>query len=65
MPNSSGTFLSASEDPTGTLAEVEKKIARATMIPRKHGEVLAFALACNIFVSIVPARRPIPTDSKE
>nr|CAB3493126.1 unnamed protein product [Digitaria exilis] len=34
----SGTFLSASEDPTGTLAEVEKKIARATMIPRKHGE---------------------------
>ena len=40
MPNSSGTFLSANEDPTGTLAEVEKKIARATMIPRNHGEVL-------------------------
>jgi prolyl 4-hydroxylase len=35
---SSGTFLSANEDPTGTLAEVEKKIARATMIPRNHGE---------------------------
>ncbi|KAL5209238.1 hypothetical protein ABZP36_004861 [Zizania latifolia] len=35
---SSGTFLSANEDPTGTLAEVEKKIAKATMIPRYHGE---------------------------
>ncbi|KAF0888393.1 hypothetical protein E2562_014211 [Oryza meyeriana var. granulata] len=35
---SSGTFLSADEDPTGTLAEVEKKIAKATMIPRNHGE---------------------------
>lgn len=40
MPNSSGTFLSANEDPTRTLAEIEKKIARATMIPRNHGEVL-------------------------
>jgi hypothetical protein len=40
MLNSSGTFLSANEDLTGTLAEVEKKIARATMIPRNHGEVL-------------------------
>ncbi|XP_062212485.1 probable prolyl 4-hydroxylase 9 [Phragmites australis] len=36
---SSGTFLSANEDPSGTLAEVEKKIARATMIPRNHGEL--------------------------
>ncbi|GJM96710.1 hypothetical protein PR202_ga13572 [Eleusine coracana subsp. coracana] len=35
---SSGTFLTANEDPSGTLAEVEKKIARATMIPRNHGE---------------------------
>jgi hypothetical protein len=40
MPNSSGTFLSANEDPTETLAEIEKKIARATMLPRNHGEVL-------------------------
>ncbi|TVU44888.1 hypothetical protein EJB05_04351 [Eragrostis curvula] len=35
---SSGTFLSAREDPSGTLAEVENKIARATMVPRSHGE---------------------------
>nr|ACG37571.1 prolyl 4-hydroxylase [Zea mays]AEP37744.1 prolyl 4-hydroxylase 3 [Zea mays] len=35
---SSGTFLSANEDPTETLAEIEKKIARATMLPRNHGE---------------------------
>lgn len=40
MPNSSGTFLSANDDQTRTLAEIEKKIARATMIPRSHGEVL-------------------------
>jgi hypothetical protein len=46
LPNSSGTFLSANEDPTGTLAEVEKKIARATMIPRKHGEVLHNICIC-------------------
>ena len=46
MPNSSGTFLSANEDPTGTLAEVEKKIARATMIPRNHGEVLNNICSC-------------------
>ncbi|GMP38501.1 hypothetical protein CsSME_00009721 [Camellia sinensis var. sinensis] len=36
---SSGTFISASEDRTGVLAAVEQKIARATMIPRSHGEV--------------------------
>ncbi|EEF34884.1 probable prolyl 4-hydroxylase 9 [Ricinus communis] len=35
---SSGTFLSASEDGTGTLDFIEHKIARATMIPRSHGE---------------------------
>ncbi|KAI8027095.1 putative prolyl 4-hydroxylase 9 [Camellia lanceoleosa] len=35
---SSGTFISASEDRTGVLAAVEQKIARATMIPRSHGE---------------------------
>ncbi|KAJ7564828.1 hypothetical protein O6H91_02G035500 [Diphasiastrum complanatum] len=35
---SSGTFLSASQDKTGTLAWVEEKMARATMVPRTHGE---------------------------
>ncbi|CAK8562503.1 unnamed protein product [Lathyrus sativus] len=35
---SSGVFLSASEDKTGTLDVIEEKIARATMIPRSHGE---------------------------
>jgi len=35
---SSGVFVSASEDKTGTLAVIEEKIARATMIPRSHGE---------------------------
>ncbi|KAK1301028.1 hypothetical protein QJS10_CPB13g00423 [Acorus calamus] len=35
---SSGTFISASEDKTGILANVERKIARVTMIPRAHGE---------------------------
>ncbi|PSS29285.1 Prolyl 4-hydroxylase [Actinidia chinensis var. chinensis] len=36
---SSGTFISAEEDKTGILEFVEQKIARATMIPRSHGEV--------------------------
>ena len=36
--HSSGAFLSASEDSTGTLEFVEEKIARATMLPRNHGE---------------------------
>lgn len=36
--HSSGAFLSASEDSTGSLEFVEKKIARATMLPRSHGE---------------------------
>ncbi|ESQ53753.1 hypothetical protein EUTSA_v10025904mg [Eutrema salsugineum] len=35
---SSGTFISASEESTGALDFVERKIARATMIPRTHGE---------------------------
>ncbi|XP_022132603.1 probable prolyl 4-hydroxylase 9 isoform X2 [Momordica charantia] len=35
---SSGVFLSASEDKSGTLDDIEKKIARATMLPRTHGE---------------------------
>ncbi|XP_024019801.1 probable prolyl 4-hydroxylase 9 [Morus notabilis] len=35
---SSGMFISASEDKTGTLDVIEEKIARATMIPRTHGE---------------------------
>ncbi|KAM3260449.1 hypothetical protein ACQJBY_051608 [Aegilops geniculata] len=41
---SSGTFLSAEEDPTGALAEIETKIAKATMMPRSHGEVASFLL---------------------
>ncbi|CAL1380811.1 unnamed protein product [Linum trigynum] len=35
---SSGVFLSASEDVTGVLDLIEEKIARATMIPKSHGE---------------------------
>ncbi|PSS30706.1 Prolyl 4-hydroxylase [Actinidia chinensis var. chinensis] len=35
---SSGMFISASEDKTGILDLIEEKIARATMIPRSHGE---------------------------
>ncbi|CAN0917924.1 Probable prolyl 4-hydroxylase 9 [Linum grandiflorum] len=35
---SSGVFLSASEDDTGVLDVIEEKIARASMIPRAHGE---------------------------
>ncbi|KAL5988162.1 putative prolyl 4-hydroxylase 9 [Asimina triloba] len=35
---SSGTFVSASEDKTGTLDIIEVKIARATTLPRSHGE---------------------------
>lgn len=36
---SSGTFISASEDDSGVLDIIEEKIARATMLPRAHGEV--------------------------
>ncbi|KAJ8513993.1 hypothetical protein OPV22_004427 [Ensete ventricosum] len=35
---SSGTFVSASEDSSGVLGQIEEKIARATMIPREQGE---------------------------
>ncbi|KAK3411969.1 hypothetical protein EUGRSUZ_I00722 [Eucalyptus grandis] len=35
---SSGMFVSASEDKTGTLDIIEEKIARVTMLPREHGE---------------------------
>ncbi|XP_059282524.1 probable prolyl 4-hydroxylase 9 isoform X3 [Lycium ferocissimum] len=35
---SSGTFISASEDKTGILDRIEEKIAKATMIPKTHGE---------------------------
>ncbi|KAL1564220.1 putative prolyl 4-hydroxylase 9 [Salvia divinorum] len=35
---SSGMFISAYEDKSGTLDQIEEKIARATIIPRKHGE---------------------------
>ncbi|XP_038881540.1 probable prolyl 4-hydroxylase 9 [Benincasa hispida] len=35
---SSGAFFGASEDESGTLGVIEEKIARATMIPRTHGE---------------------------
>ncbi|XP_049358363.1 probable prolyl 4-hydroxylase 9 [Solanum verrucosum] len=35
---SSGMFISASEDKTGILNLIEEKIAKATMIPRTHGE---------------------------
>lgn len=37
---SSGMFISAFEDTTGVLDLIEEKIARATMIPRSHGEVI-------------------------
>ncbi len=36
---SSGTFLSAMDDPDGVLAWVEEKIASVTFVPREHGEV--------------------------
>ncbi|XP_017238449.1 probable prolyl 4-hydroxylase 9 isoform X1 [Daucus carota subsp. sativus] len=35
---SSGTFIKASEDKSGTLDIIEDKISSATMIPRTHGE---------------------------
>ncbi|RDX60092.1 putative prolyl 4-hydroxylase 9, partial [Mucuna pruriens] len=35
---SSGVFMSASEDKTGILDAIEEKIAKATKIPRNHGE---------------------------
>ncbi|XP_027160229.1 probable prolyl 4-hydroxylase 9 isoform X2 [Coffea eugenioides] len=41
---SSGTFISAADDRTGTLDYVERKIAKATRIPKSHGEVASFLL---------------------
>ncbi|XP_044507841.1 probable prolyl 4-hydroxylase 9 isoform X2 [Mangifera indica] len=35
---SSGTFITAYEDKSGTLNFIEEKIARVTMIPKTHGE---------------------------
>ncbi|KAL6573021.1 putative prolyl 4-hydroxylase 9 [Orobanche hederae] len=35
---SSGMFMSASEDKTGLLAQIDAKIAKVTMIPWTHGE---------------------------
>lgn len=35
---SSGMFISAREDETRTLDQIEEKIAKITMIPRSHGE---------------------------
>lgn len=48
--NSSGMFISASEDETGVLDAIEEKIARATMLPRAHGEVLLIPLFAYIFI---------------
>lgn len=39
LDNSSGTFISASEDDAGILDAIEQKISKVTMIPRTHGEV--------------------------
>ncbi|RRT84705.1 hypothetical protein B296_00011257 [Ensete ventricosum] len=39
MFDSTGAFLSASEDSSGTLEQIEKKIARVTMLPVENGEV--------------------------
>ena len=41
LGNSSGTFVAAWEDSTGVLDSVEEKIARVTMMPRNHGEVIS------------------------
>ncbi|XP_073057936.1 probable prolyl 4-hydroxylase 9 [Primulina eburnea] len=35
---SSGMFMSSSDDKTGILDQIETKIAKATMIPKNHGE---------------------------
>ncbi|XP_073156217.1 probable prolyl 4-hydroxylase 9 [Henckelia pumila] len=35
---SSGMFISSSDDKTGILDQIETKIAKATMIPKDHGE---------------------------
>ncbi|KAE8698579.1 putative prolyl 4-hydroxylase 9 [Hibiscus syriacus] len=49
---SSGTFLSASDDETGTLDLIEKKIAKVTSIPQNHGECLMINhYSANIFLA--------------
>lgn len=40
LSNSSGMFISAAEDKSGILDIIEEKIARASKLPRIHGEVL-------------------------
>lgn len=40
--NSSGAFIKASEDKSGILDFIERKIAKVTMIPRTYGEVCFF-----------------------
>lgn len=53
--HSSGAFLSASEDSTGTLEFIENKIARATMLPRSHGEASSplFIIPSSVLVLLV------------
>lgn len=36
---SSGAFLSANQDSSGTLEWIERKMAKVTAVPRNHGEV--------------------------
>ena len=52
LSNSSGVFLSASEDSSGTLDVIEKKIAKATMLPRIHGEVLVIVFIIIIMITL-------------
>ncbi|KAL3621093.1 putative prolyl 4-hydroxylase 9 [Castilleja foliolosa] len=47
---SSGAFISASEDKTGVLESIERKIARATMLPRSHGELSISEIYSNITI---------------
>ncbi|KAK4476985.1 hypothetical protein RD792_016186 [Penstemon davidsonii] len=47
---SSGTFISSSEDRRGVLEFVERKISRATMIPRSHGEASFIPILLSFFL---------------
>lgn len=47
--NSSGTFISASDDTTGILDTIEEKIAQVTMLPRQNGEVILFSMKNRIW----------------
>jgi hypothetical protein len=54
---SSGTFLTAKQDKTGTLGWVEEKMARATMTPISHGEVyinIIFVGTMHTFIVALP-----------